>query len=172
MCLLNPPAFTVLCVRCKRVTRSQQKELMAPRRQSAHSGDVAFSCTVISAGHSSYLGSRCINIVVPISLSLLPLLLQFYLSLLFTPSVPPPFSPFLCLYANALLLLWFPLTISCFLPLLSFPCSYTHLHLLSASGLKTQSFIHLYPLPFLCVLFILVNTKLPAGKKFYMVSHL
>lgn len=32
----------------------------------------AFSCTVVSAGHSSYLGSRCRNKVVPISSSLSP----------------------------------------------------------------------------------------------------
>lgn len=92
MCLLNPPAFTVVCVRCKRVTQSEQKQLMDPRRQSAHSGDVAFGCTVISAGHSSYLGSCCINIVVPISFSLLPLLLRFYLSLRFSPTPFPPLS--------------------------------------------------------------------------------
>lgn len=128
MCLLNPPAFPVACVRRKRVTQSEQKQLMDPR--SAHSEDVAFGCTVISAGHSSYLGSCCINIVVPASFSLLPLLLRFYLSLRFSPTHSPP--PFLCL--DILLLLWFPLTISCFLPLLSFPCSYTHPHLLSASG--------------------------------------
>lgn len=88
MCLLNPPAFPVACVRRKRVTQSEQKQLMDPR--SAHSEDVAFGCTVISAGHSSYLGSCCINIVVPVSFSLLPLLLRFYLSLRFSPTPSPP----------------------------------------------------------------------------------
>lgn len=34
---------------------------------------------------------------------------------------------------------------------------------LSAAGWKTQSFIHLFPPPFLCSLFILVNITLPVG---------
>lgn len=39
----------------------------------------------------------------------------------------------------------------------------THPPTLSAAGWKTQSFIHLFPPPFLCSLFILVSITLPVG---------
>lgn len=69
------------------------------------------------------------------------------------------FHPFTC----PTWLLSLALAVFLYFPSPPFPHSCPHL--LSASGQKTQSFIHLFLLPPLCILFIMVNIKSPVGQK-------
>lgn len=79
----------------------------------------AFSCTVISSGHSSYLSACCRNTDVPVSVSLLPpshapvlLLSGFCSHNHWSQSASPSFFP----SAQTFLRLQFQLAIFCFLP--------------------------------------------------------
>lgn len=86
------------------------------------------------------------------------------------PPLPGPASSLSCSHFTSLFhpsscpTLSLALAVFLFFPSPPFPHSCPHL--LSASGQKTQSFIHLFLLPPLCILFIMVNITSPVGEKY------